>query len=260
MTHHIVYYSGGIASWAEAKLTTERYGTQNTTLVFTDTKIEDPDLYRFLHQTAEKLGVPLIKLADGRNIWQVFKDKRFLGNSRTAPCSRILKSNVSDQWLADNYPDPSSAVLHFGFTWDERDRLARVKTRVHPYPVESLLAQHQIPHDDLFTWLERDDIQRPRLYEYGFTHNNCGGGCVRAGKAHFAHLLRTLPSVYHEWERNEAEVRQHIGADVTILKDETLAALRERLERQPALFNHCDITSDVGACGCFLTPDAEDAA
>lgn len=45
---HIVNYSGGVGSWAVAKRVIARHGAENTTLLFTDTLIEDSDLYRFL--------------------------------------------------------------------------------------------------------------------------------------------------------------------------------------------------------------------
>jgi hypothetical protein len=39
----IVMFSGGIGSWAAAKRVAERHGTDNLTLLFTDTLIEDGD-------------------------------------------------------------------------------------------------------------------------------------------------------------------------------------------------------------------------
>ena len=48
---HIISYSGGLASFFEAKLAIEKYGQDNVELVFCDTKSEDEDLYRFLDDT-----------------------------------------------------------------------------------------------------------------------------------------------------------------------------------------------------------------
>ena len=86
----IVFYSGGLMSWAAAKRTVEKYGAKNVTLLFTDTLIEDPDLYRFLDESTAELGAQLVALADGRTPWEVFRDKKFIGNTlREAPlCER----------------------------------------------------------------------------------------------------------------------------------------------------------------------------
>lgn len=49
---HVVMFSGGAGSWAAAKRVAERHGTADLTLLFTDTLMEDEDLYRFLHEAA----------------------------------------------------------------------------------------------------------------------------------------------------------------------------------------------------------------
>lgn len=48
----VVFYSGGLMSWAAGKRAVAKYGAENTTLLFTDTLIEDADLYRFLEEGA----------------------------------------------------------------------------------------------------------------------------------------------------------------------------------------------------------------
>jgi 3'-phosphoadenosine 5'-phosphosulfate sulfotransferase (PAPS reductase)/FAD synthetase len=56
---HIVMYSGGKASWLAAYKVKEAYPEDLIQLVFTDTKTEDEDLYRFLEEGAEALELPL---------------------------------------------------------------------------------------------------------------------------------------------------------------------------------------------------------
>lgn len=104
--------------------------------------------------------------------------------------------------------------------WDEEHRLTRSKKFWSPYEVGSLLLESPwIVQDDMLNLLKENGIEPPRLYGLGFPHNNCGGGCVKAGHAHFRHLLKTMPEVYAEWEKNEQEVRDHLDKDVTILRD-----------------------------------------
>ena len=94
----------------------------------------------------------------------------------------------------------------------------------------------------------------PRLYALGAPHNNCGGLCVRAGQAHFNWALRAIPSVYAEWEAKEEELRQHLGAKVSIMRDRrggtsvplTMRQFRERVESDGQL----DLF-DWGGCGCM---------
>ena len=93
--NHIVMFSGGIGSWMTAKKVVDAVGSENVTLLFSDVKGnsdnphigEDEDTYRFLKDASEQLGAKLVTVVDGRDIWEIFRDKKFLGNSRLAPCS-----------------------------------------------------------------------------------------------------------------------------------------------------------------------------
>ena len=257
---HLVFYSGGIASWATAKRVAKKHGTKNLKMLFTDTLIEDADLYRFLDESAVNVGGELIKIADGRTPWEVFKDVRLLGNSRLDPCSRILKREMATNWVKEHYPNPDDVVLYIGMNWDEEHRYKRSAQFWKPYEVQAtLLDKPHLMKDDMITWLNREGIKQPRLYDLGFPHNNCGGGCIKAGQAHFRHLLKTLPDVYAEWEEEEEKMRQFLGKDVTILryqennerKNITLKQLRNRDESQIDLF-------EWGGCGCFSTFDDDE--
>jgi len=256
---HVVFYSGGVTSWATAKRVAATHGTGCLKLLFTDTLIEDTDLYRFLTESARNVGGELIRIAEGRTPWEVFRDVRMLGNSRIDPCSRILKREPAQKWIKNNYPNPSEVTLYIGMSWDEGHRAERSTRFWKPYVVKApLLEPPYLQKDQILKWVKREGIEPPRLYALGFSHNNCGGGCVKAGVSHFRHLLKVMPDVYAEWERNEEQIRQHLGKDVTILRHQvenerhniTLAELRQ----QPS--DQCDLF-DWGGCGCFSTDGDE---
>ena len=100
----------------------------------------------------------------------------------------------------------------------------------------------------------------PRLYALGFPHNNCGGGCVKAGQGQFVHLLEVLPEVYAKWETGEQRMRKLLGKDVAILRDRrggqtrplTLTQLRRRVQGGQTVDRQ-----EVGGCGCFVDDDPE---
>ena len=104
-----------------------------------------------------------------------------------------------------------------------------------------------------------EGLQPPRLYSLGFSHNNCGGGCVRAGQGQFKKLLEVMPERFAMWEAKEQEVREYLDKDVAILsevkngikKPLPLIELRRRVEDQPQLVDELDI----GGCGCFFEED-----
>ena len=259
---HIVMFSGGIGSWATAKKVAAKHGTENLVLLFSDVKGnsenvnigEDEDTYRFIREAAENVGAELITVSDGRNIWEVFRDKKFLGNSRLANCSHVLKQKPARDWLDANC-DPDQTTVYVGIDWSEIHRLPSIVRNYLPYKAEAPLTESPyLDKKDLIQWAESEGLKAPRLYELGFAHNNCGGGCVRAGQAQFKKLLDVMPERFAEWEHQESLLQDQLG-DVSILKETVngevkrlpLTVIRQRKEQQPELFDDLDI----GGCGCF---------
>ncbi|MCC7408308.1 MAG: hypothetical protein IT442_09560 [Phycisphaeraceae bacterium] len=250
----VVMFSGGVGSWAAARRVADTHGTDGLILLFADTLIEDIDLYRFLDEAAADIGAPLVKVADGRTPFEVFRDVRYLGNTRIAPCSRILKQEVTRKWMAENAPD---AVVVLGIDWTEEHRIVGARKGWEPWEVEFPLCERPyVMKPDLLNDLEARGIRRPKLYAEGFEHNNCGGGCVRAGIGQFRHLYRQRPEIFRQWEQGEEEMRALLVSNVTILRDRTggitrpmtLRELRNRLDVQPSLFDG----EEWGGCGCFV--------
>jgi hypothetical protein len=256
-------FSGGVGSWAAARRVADRFGTSDLTLLFTDTLMEDEDLYRFLEEAATNIGAPLVKIAEGRTPWEVFWDKRFLGNSRVDPCSQVLKRQMGDRWLTETH-DPADTTVYVGIDWTEEERYTVLRQRKAAigWTYEApMIAPPRLSKRDIFRNLQAVGIRPPRLYDLGFVHNNCGGFCVKAGHGHFATLLRTMPERYVYHEQKEQEIRALLG-DVAIMADRTgdnikkpltMREFRERVQLagwQPDMF-------DLGGCGCFLDEPAE---
>jgi len=258
---YIVNVSGGLTSYEALRRTLAAHGREHTYAVFADTRIEDPDLYRFLDDIEAYLHFPIERIADGRNVFQVWHDEGAItvrvpgSGAGVAPCSQQLKRDVIRRWIARYFADePYTLVL--GMDWSERDRMERTKKFYAPVPVWFPLEAP--PYKDkchIAAELERAGIKPPALYTEGFLHNNCGGGCVKAGQAHFAHLYKTRPRTYARWEEEEERFRIATGKDVSILNDRrgggprrplTLRAFRERLEAGGEYDR-----GEWGGCGCF---------
>lgn len=266
MKTFIVNVSGGLTSYEALRRTIAAVGRERTVPLFADTKGdsteehsgEDEDTYRFNSDVSELLGIPIIRVADGRDIWQVFKDRRYInmrvGAGQLAACSQELKRKAIDRWIEQHY-SADQIVRVYGMDWSEAARMDRLRAELAPADVWFPLAEP--PYVDkchIAAELEAQGVAPPRLYALGFEHNNCGGGCVKAGQAHFARLFRTMPDRYLYWERKEQEVADYLGKDVSILKDRrggvtlpmSLRAFRERLEAGGTYDQ-----LDFGGCGCF---------
>ncbi len=250
---HLVLFSGGVCSWAAAKRVVAKEGAENVTLLFADTKMEDEDLYRFLSEAVENIGAPLVRIEDGRTPWEVMRDNKCIAKPRMDMCSRILKRELLDGWRNEHCaPD---ATIYVGLSWDEQHRVDRLKNACAPWKYDAPMAEAPyMSKAQMMDWLTSEGIRPPRLYAMGFPHNNCGGFCIKAGQAHFAHLLRMMPERYKWHEEKEEELRQQVG-DYSILRDRTggttktltLRQLRERIESQQTFD-----TFEWGGCGCAV--------
>lgn len=257
---YLVNVSGGLTSFEALRRTLDKHGKEHTHAYFADTKQEDEDLHRFLKDQERYFGIEIERIADGRTIWQTWKDRRCItlrlpSGADVAPCSMLLKREVIDTMITTRYA-PGTYTRVFGYEWSEIDRMSRLEADIAPEKAWFPLAER--PYVDkchISNFLEEIGIEVPRLYKLGFEHNNCGGGCVKAGQAHWAHLWFTLPDRYLMWEEKEEEFRQWIDKDIAILKDRrggqskpmTLQAFRGRLQRGDTDYDK----DDWGGCGCF---------
>lgn len=262
--NRVVMFSSEVGSWAAARRVADQHGPDDITLLFADVKGdndhphlgEDQDNYRFLKEAAADVGGQLVWLNEGRNIWQVFKDNRFLGDARLANCSKFLKQEPARRWLDENC-DPTDTIVYVGIDWSETHRLPAIQRNYQPYVAEAPLCDPPyIDRHQILGALRQRGIEPPRLYGMGFPHANCGGFCVRAGQGSFRILLREMPTRYRWHEAQEQKLREYLDADVSIMKDRsggdsktlTMREFRERVEQDDGQLD----LWDVGGCGCFV--------
>jgi hypothetical protein len=253
---HLVQFSTGAASAEVAWRVVAEYGTDGVVLLTADTRAEDEDNWRFAREVVTRLGCEWVILSDGRTPMQAGRDERCVPSNRMAVCSKILKRKVLDAYRAEHF-DPAATIVYLGYDWTEPHRVEAARKHWAPWTVECPLTQPPYLWKQQILGLFRErGIEPPRLYGYGFAHANCGGACVRGGQAQWSLLLQVNRARYLEWEAEEEASRELLGKDVSILRDRaggttaslSLRAFRERIERQPSLFD----ADDWGACGCLM--------
>jgi hypothetical protein len=252
---HLVQFSTGAASAEVAWRVVAEHGAANTILLTADTRAEDEDNWRFGQEVADRLGCEWVRIADGRTPMQAGRDERCVPNNRMAVCSRILKRELLDRYRAEHF-NPAETIVYLGYDWTEPHRVEAARKHWAPWRVECpLTGPPYLWKGQILDLFRARGIEPPRLYGYGFAHANCGGACVRGGQAQWSLLLQVNRGRYLEWEAEEEATRVLLGKDVSILRDRsggdrplTLAGFRERLERQPSLFD----AEDWGACGCLM--------
>jgi hypothetical protein len=238
----------------------DAHGVEDLRLLFADVFIEDEDLYRFLVEGVQHIfGVDLaleldlvsrltpvemddiderrrqlveiagrvrekipqmLWIAEGRTPWEVFREERFLGNTRVDLCSRVLKREFLRDHLDANF-DPARDVVYLGIDWTEEHRFKRAQPRWEPWQLRAPLCERPLVNKaEMLAGLEELGIAPPRAYALGFPHNNCGGFCIKQGQAGFKLLLEAFPERYMWHAEQEVDIRELLG-DVAILRDRT---------------------------------------
>lgn len=209
--NRIIFFSGGKSSFAVADYVKTQHPEDNILLYFTDTLWENEDLYRFINEASDKLQLPMLTHAVGLNPIQLMFEKKLIYNSRLGDCSKNLKMRVSrrfltkgekpkiEHWRNKQYLKHedfrTEAVLYFGIGFDEMHRQGAIVENWKPFRVEMPLIDHNI---DVAGSLKRYNIRQPILYDYGFSHNNCNGRCVKAGMGHYRRLKEQMPKVFYK--------------------------------------------------------------
>lgn len=218
----VVSVGGGLSSTVELPLRMiAEHGRDRVDLVMCRLPNEDPDVWRLVEAVENLTGIRVKMIGLNLSPWDVFLQTRYIGNTRIDPCSRILKREQMAQHMKANY-DPRFTTLGVGITYHEIDRMAAVRKNwtAQGWKVEAPLATDvMLTRENMMGHCRALFDFVPRLYLMNFSHNNCGGGCVKAGKAQWARLLWYLPDVYEWWERQERIFIVRVGYH-TILRDE----------------------------------------
>jgi hypothetical protein len=249
----VISYSGGLGSFLCAERVQQQHPEDPMTLLFLDTKTEDEDLYRFLGDSSDYLKTPVTTVADGRDIWEVFNDVRYMGNNRRDPCSKHLKRDLAKKWMKEHHK-PEEATLYVGIGWEEVNRLEAIQNNWAPFQVLAPMVEPPfLTRKGMMERLRSLGLEPPRLYALGFPHNNCGGFCIKTGQAQFKLLLKTFPDRYRHHEEQQEKLFEKIGHHGTIrltrdgnLEYLSMKQFREHLEAKRAIDEF-----DFGGCGCF---------
>ena len=212
MTTYQISYSGGMGSAVSALVAHEQGLDFN--LIFADTLIEDEDLYRFNNDVASACGKEIITLTDGRTPWDVYADKRWIGNTRTAHCSTELKTKPVQEWLKNNARPSDPLVL--GMEWSEQDRIERAQANWQPRPVVSLLNRYKITRPEFEPILKRHGIKKPD-----------------------AEIMELLNKAAVTFQVVLTKADKPAAAEL----GRTVNAVRERLAREPAAYPEIVLTS-----------------
>jgi len=209
--------SGGAASAIAAIRCIEWYGPKRITLINADTGCESDGNYALIDALEKASGVDIVRLNQGKNIWDVFDEHGMMRMKSACKASVELKQKPLDAFMRQRFL-PDRVAIAVGLSWQEPERQRRLVNRLAPYQAfYPLNVKPQLAECDIVAELERYGLPESMAYNLGYTHDNCKGGCVLAGQAQWAGLLDDDPDHFAYCERRERAFYARTG--FTVLKD-----------------------------------------
>lgn len=210
---HIVHYSGGAASAVVAERVVQKYGVDDTILLFTPTYAEHPDADRFRKQVADYLGMSITVVEDGRTLWELIDDQHCLPSHFIPFCTRILKQAPGDKYKSE-LAKSEEITCYYGYGVDEYRRYQLMSNK-SIYPVGFPLVDERLTGDDAKRIIRKEwGICLPEPYKH-LNHNNCIP-CWKGGKGHFRAVAKYYPEQYERACQAEEKCGHTVFKDCTL--------------------------------------------
>ncbi len=172
--------------------------------IYIDIENQHPDSMRFIKDCEKSLGKPIqILQSPYKNKENVIKQFRFINGVHGAKCTEILKKRVRKEW---EYEHRNYEITYiWGFDFNERNRADRLLESMPQFNHEFPLIEKMLSKSDAHAILDNLGIKRPKMYDLGYSNNNCIG-CVKGGMGYWNKIRVDFPEVFDRMAKLEREV------------------------------------------------------
>lgn len=203
----LAWFSCGAASAVAAKYAVDRFGGRVVPVYCNTSASEHPDNERFLREVSAWLGTPVTILQSRKylTIDDVFERTKYMAGISGARCTVEMKKVPRFEFQR---PDDTHV---FGFTCEETARIASFRANNPELKLCFTLEEARVTRRNCYEELYRAGIALPKMYELGYTNNNCIG-CVKATSAKYWNMIRRdFPAVFAK----RAEQSRRLGVRLT---------------------------------------------
>ncbi|MDE2103571.1 MAG: hypothetical protein KGL39_40400 [Patescibacteria group bacterium] len=243
MRRVIVGFSGGVTSAWCGGWALRNFPHEEVIFLFHDTKEEDEDTYRFLHEMAARLNHPITERSDGRSVTELAHDHNALPNNMMAFCSHELKIEPGNRFMEELKQSGANEIIKvFGFSANESERVQRMTAMGWKmgFTPRFPLIEENVTKQDCADWCSCTmGVVVPRMYSWS-DHANCVG-CVRGGKAYWLAVKDNVPEVFAQRKAMEAEFGATFNRRYSLIQIEK-EGLFHKVGRREAI--------EVGPCEC----------
>ena len=203
----VVWFSCGAASAVAGKFALKKYG-DSVDIVYCDTGSEHSSNMDFLKECEDwyKRDIKILKNSNYTDHFDVVRKKKFITNQYGfAYCTHELKMKIRQE------AGYCESVNIFGYTLEETKRADSLENHNIDMVCEFPLIDNKVTKEECLGIIWQQGIKMPRMYELGYSHNNCVG-CVKGGIGYWNRIRKDFPDVFKKMSKLEREI------EVTILK------------------------------------------
>ena len=188
----VIWFSCGATSAVAAKLACQDFTDHDVHVVYCDTQSEHSDNRRFLHDVERWIDHPieLVRSHKYRDVWDVWRKRRWLVGPDGALCTVELKKTLRHQY------QQADDIQVFGYDLNEVSRVAKFRKNNPEVDLVVPLIAHSLSKPDCLAILERAGIDPPAMYRLGFSNANCIG-CPNGQQAYWNHIRRVFPETFN---------------------------------------------------------------
>lgn len=232
----VCWFSTGVSSAVATYLALQKY--PDLKVIYIHIEDQHPDSMRFLRDIEEWLNIKIEVLQSPyKNIHNIITSQRYINGPHGAPCTKILKKRVRQEWEIKN--NVSMYVWGMDNSKREINRSRRIIEAMpnlsHYFPLQ----ENNVTKENAHGILKKAGIKRPIMYDLGYPNNNCVG-CVKGGKGYWNKIRIDFPDVFNKMVENE----NIIGA--SCIKDKFLKDLNPGEGReQKIIVEDCGIFCEI---------------
>lgn len=226
----------------------DNYPREEVIALFHDTKEEDADTYRYLHEITAKLGIAITERSDGRSLTEVVLDEGLLPNDEKAFCSRILKQEPGNAFIRELQEHGATEIIRvIAYSANEPARVQRQtviawnqSSLFCPVTLRFPMIETGTTKQDCSDWSNcKMGVTIPAMYEWS-DHANCPG-CFRGGKAYWLAVKQNRPEVFEQRKGLEADTGFTIMHRYSLVQIET-EGMKRKVNRKESI--------NIGPCEC----------
>jgi hypothetical protein len=222
----VCWISAGVSSFIAGYLERETIDK----FVYIDIADQHEDSMRFIKDCEKFLGkeIEIIRCERYKNVNDVILGYGIIKNpyNQFAPCTNVLKKQVRKDWERKHSDFEITYV--WGFDLNEKHRAERLDKSMPEFKHQYPLIERMLQKQDCHAICDRLGIKRPKMYDLGYSNNNCVG-CIKGGMGYWNRIRIDFPEVF----KQRSKMERIIGA--SCIKDVYLDELdpqRGRMEEE----------------------------